>query len=241
MLSNNQVAVVTGASGGIGSAIATALAKRGATLCICGRDERKLNAAAKHLRAITQRVDVAPCDLTGDAAIDDLVERVDEEHHRLDILVHCAGAIGRGTLADAPITDLDRQYAANVRGPLLLTQRFLPLLKKPRGQIVFLNSSAGLDASAGRGHFSATQHAMKVLADTLRLEVNADSIRVLSVFPGRTATPRVQALYENEGRPYRPELLLQPEDVASVVINALTLPWTAEVTNISIRPMQKSY
>jgi NADP-dependent 3-hydroxy acid dehydrogenase YdfG len=79
------------------------------------------------------------------------------------------------------------------------------------------------------------------LADSLRDEVNADGIRILSVYPGRTATPRIEALHAKEGRPYQPGLLLQPEDVASVVLNALTLPWTAEVTNISIRPMQKSY
>lgn len=68
-------------------------------------------------------------------------------------------------------------------------------------------------------------------------EVNTDSVGVLSVFPGRTATPRIEALHDKEGRRYPPGLLLQPEDVASVVTNALALPWTAEVTNISIRPM----
>jgi NADP-dependent 3-hydroxy acid dehydrogenase YdfG len=134
---------------------------------------------------------------------------------------------------------LDRQYAANVRGPLLLTQILLPLLKKPCGQVVFINSSRGLMASANTGHFSATQHAFKAIADSLRDEVNAESIRVLSVFTGRTATPRIQVLHANEERPYQPELLLQPADVASVVLNALSLPWTAEVTNISIRPMYK--
>lgn len=63
----------------------------------------------------------------------------------------------------------------------------------------------------------------------------------LSVFPGRTATPRTSALHALQGRPFEPELLLQPADVASVVLNALSLPWTAEVTNVSIRPMQKVY
>ena len=126
-------------------------------------------------------------------------------------------------------------------GLTISTQRLLPLLKKPRGQVVFINSSAGLTARANTGQFSATQHAFKALADALRDEVNADGVRVLSVFPGRTATPRIESLHDKEGRPYQPGLLLQPEDVASVVTNALALPWTAEVTNISIRPMQKSY
>jgi NADP-dependent 3-hydroxy acid dehydrogenase YdfG len=123
----------------------------------------------------------------------------------------------------------------------MLTQKLLPLLKKPRGQIVFINSSLGLNARANAGHYSATQHAFKALADSLRDEVNGDDVRVLSIFLGRTATPLMQALYAKEGRPYQPELLLQPADVASVVLNTLTLPWTAEVTSIIIRPMQKSY
>jgi len=237
----DQIAVVTGASGGIGGAIAAALTQHEAMVCLLGRDRSKLEAKAACLRTAPSRVDCFPCDLTKDDQIEALCAQVAKKYARLDILVHCAGAIDHGTLSEAPVSSLDRQYHANVRGPLLLTQKLLPLLKKPRGQIVFINSSVGLTARANTGHFSATQHAFKALADSLRDEVNADGIRVLSVFPGRTATPRIQALHAKENRPYKPELLLQPEDVASVVLNALALPWTAEVMNISIRPMQKSY
>jgi NADP-dependent 3-hydroxy acid dehydrogenase YdfG len=201
----------------------------------------KLDNAAARWRTASPNVEVSPCDMTRDNDIEALCNRLSTKHERIDILVHCAGAIDHGKLADAPVTSLDQQYNANVRGPLLLTQKLLPLLKKPRGQIVFINSSVGLNARANTGHFSATQHAFRALADSLRDEVNADGVRVLSVFPGRTATSRIQALHKKEGRAYRPELLLQPEDVANVVVNALLLPWTAEITNISIRPMQKSY
>lgn len=238
---NNQIAVVTGASGGIGGAIAAGLAQHEATVCLLGRDRAKLDAKAAGLRPLSKRAEPFPCDLTKDEQIEVLCAHVAKEYGRLDILVHCAGAIDHGKLAEAPLSSLDRQYQANVRGPLLLTQKLLPLLKKPRGQIVFINSSVGLTARANAGQFSATQHAFKAIADSLRDEVNGDGIRVLSVFPGRTATPRIQALHVKEGRDYKPELLLQPEDVASVVLNALLLPWTAEVMNISIRPMQKSY
>ena len=91
------------------------------------------------------------------------------------------------------------------------------------------------------GHYSATKHAFKALADSLRAEVNPDGIRVLSIYPGRTATPRMETLFAQEGRAYRPELLLQPEDIASIVLSTVMLPWTAEVTDIRIRPMAKSY
>jgi NADP-dependent 3-hydroxy acid dehydrogenase YdfG len=122
-----------------------------------------------------------------------------------------------------------------------MIQTMLPLLRKSKGQIVFINSSAGLRSPATTGQFSATQHAFRSIADSLREEVNADGIRVLSVFPGRTATPRIAKLFEKEGRAYQPDLLMQPEDVAEMVTHSLRLPRTAEVTDIRIRPMQKSY
>jgi NADP-dependent 3-hydroxy acid dehydrogenase YdfG len=179
--------------------------------------------------------------LTKAEEIEGACAHISDKYGRLDILVHCAGVIEHGNVAAAPLASMDLQYAANVRGPLLLTQQLLPLLKKPRGQIVFINSSAGLNARPNAGQFSATQHAFKALADALREEVNPEGVRISSVFPGRTATARISTLHEKEGRDFTPELLLQPEDVASVVLNILTLPWTAEVTNLSIRPMLKSY
>jgi len=126
-----------------------------------------------------------------------------------------------------------------VRGPYLLTQCLLPLLRRRPGQVVFINSSAGLTARANVGQYAATKHALKAVADSLRDEVNRDGVRVLSVFPGRTATPTQEALHRLEGRPYRPERLLQPADVAAVVVHALGLPRTAEVTEIKIRPLVK--
>jgi NADP-dependent 3-hydroxy acid dehydrogenase YdfG len=116
------------------------------------------------------------------------------------------------------------------------------LLKASQGQIVFINSTLGLNAKRPEvGQYAATKHALKAVADSLREEVNQDGIRILSVYPGRTATPRQKRLQEEEGRAYRPELLMQPEDVATIVLCALTLPRTAEVTDISLRPMLKSY
>jgi NADP-dependent 3-hydroxy acid dehydrogenase YdfG len=237
----NQLALVTGASGGIGRAISATLIERAAGVIMVSRDKVKLEAAARNLRSDTQWVETCPCDLTTDDEVDALSAGVAARHARLDILVHCAGVIDHGNLADMPASSLDRQFQANVRGPFLLTQRLLPLLQKPRGQIAFVNSSAGLDARPSAGFYSAMQHAFKALADSLRLEVNAAGVRVLSVFPGRTATQRTAVLHAKEGRPFQPELLLQPEDVASVVVHALALPWTAEVTNISIRPMLRTY
>ena len=92
---------------------------------------------------------------------------------------------------------------------------------------------------AGVGQYAAMKHALRALADTLREEVNRDGVRVLSVFLGRTATPMQAAVHRVESRVYEPEPLLQPADVAAVVISALSLPRTAEVTDIHIRPLRK--
>jgi len=174
-------------------------------------------------------------------AIEDLASRVKKEFKVLDVLVHCAGAFAQGEIENTSVQQLDALYRANVRVPYALTQALLPLLIARQGQIVFINSSQGLQAKGNTGPFAATQHALRAFADSLRQEVNGKGIRVLSVYPGRTATPRIQALFEIEDRPYRPELLLQTEDVAEVVLNALKLPRTAEVTHIEVRPFIKSY
>jgi NADP-dependent 3-hydroxy acid dehydrogenase YdfG len=235
------VALVTGATSGIGRAIALALVGQGARAGLIGRDANTLENVLQLARNDSPHSQMYRADLTREEEIRSLVADVDRDFARVDILVHCAGAISHGEHANASVSELDALYAANVRGPYLLTQLALPLLRVGPGQIVFVNSSSGLKARARAGQFSATQHAMKAIADSLRDEVNADGIRVLSVFPGRTATPRTEKLFHEEGKAYRPELLMQPEDVATMVIHAINLPRSAEVTEIAMRPLYKSY
>jgi NADP-dependent 3-hydroxy acid dehydrogenase YdfG len=235
----NHVALVTGASSGIGKAIALALAAQGTALCLVGRRREALDEVAKQARAITERVVTYQVDLTADDAILDLPAHLEHEVGAADLLIHGAGVIAQGFVQEAPVQQLDWQYRLNVRAPYLLTQTLIPMLGLRRGQIVFINSSAGLRASAGVSHYAATKHALRALADSLRDEVNHLGIRVISVFPGRTATPMQASIYNWEGKCYRPELLMQPEDVAATVMHALALPRTAEVTDIYIRPMLK--
>lgn len=234
-------AVITGANSGIGRAIAVAIASTGGSICLVGRDSQRLEAVAKIARADARTVLIQEADLNADAAVENLAHRVRQEFATLDVLVHCAGAFSMGAIEKTPVQQLDALYRTNVRMPFVLTQKLLPLLKAGQGQIVFINSSQGLDARANTGPFAATQHALKAITDSLRREVNADGVRVLSIFPGRTATPRMKALYEIEGHPYQPELLLQAEDIAQVVLSSLLLPRTAEITNVEIRPRIKSY
>jgi NADP-dependent 3-hydroxy acid dehydrogenase YdfG len=235
----DQIAVVTGASGGIGKVIAMGLAAQGATLCLVGRRLETLEAVAEKARAAVPRVQCYQADLQVDKDIHELMVRLREDFDRIDVLVHSAGVISLGRLEAAPVEELDWHYRINVRAPYALTQALLPMLKSCHGQIVFINSRAGLTAMANESHYAATKHALKALADSLRAEVNADGVRVLSVFLGRTASPMQAAIHEREGKAYHPERLTQPEDVVAVVINALSLPRTVEITDVRIRPLQK--
>jgi len=238
---SNQFAVVTGAGSGIGKAIALALGAHGATVGLVGRTKTKLDATAAAFDNNWPSPVVLQTDLSGDEQLDALKSEVERRFKQVDVLALCAGEIAHGPVESAPVADFDRLYRANVRANYRLVQNLLPMLRKRPGQIVFINSSAGISARPNVGQFSATQHALRALTDALRAEINPDGIRVLSVYPGRVATPRQEKIYTKQGSNYRPELLVQPEDIASVVLNALVLPRRAEVTEISIRPLAKSY
>jgi NAD(P)-dependent dehydrogenase (short-subunit alcohol dehydrogenase family) len=234
-----RVAVVAGASGGIGRAITVALSREGACVCALGRNPIALAETVAATQQYAQAT-AFQIDLALEEDLQTVLQHL-EEVRSLDILIHCAGVIHLDVMGHARVQDLDLQYSTNVRAPYLLTQRLLPLLITSRGQIVFINSSVGLAANRSNiGQYAATKHALKALAESLREEVNPKGVRVLSAYLGRTATPMQEALFRAEGKTYHPETLLQPEDVASMIVHALMLPSTAEVTDINIRPMRKS-
>jgi short-subunit dehydrogenase len=233
-----QTCAVTGASSGIGRAIAVALASGGATVCAVARRGDELEATASQANA-AGRFELYEADLVVDEQVAKLAEALRERREGVDVLIHSAGTISLGDFETASVDDLDRQYAANVRAPYLLTQALLPALRARKGQIVFINSTVCLAARANVGHFAATQHALKALADSLREEINLHGVRVVTVYAGRTATPRQARIHAIEGKPYSPGRLMQPEDVAYVVLNTLSLPRSAEVPEVWVRPMLK--
>ena len=236
----HQVAIITGAAGGIGQALAHALAQQCAVLGLVGRNQGKLESLAAKLDSAA-KVRCYSADFAAGQELDSTAETLAKDFGTLDILIHAAGVTTLGGVETGNVKDLDANYRVNVRAPYVLTQALLPALKKSKGQIVFINSTAGLQARGELTQYAASKHALKAFADGLREEVNPCGVRVLSLFLGRTATPMQAWTYQQEGREYRPELLMQPADVASVVLHALLLPRTAEVTEIRMRPLVKSY
>lgn len=236
-----QVVVVSGATSDIARAISERLARRDTFICLLGRRAGALDEVAAQLRRLGGRCDVYVVDLMVDDTIQAMATRLGRQFGRVDVLVHSAGAFAMGSLAEAKVDDFDRLYRTNVRGPYQLTRALLDPLRASRGQVVFLNSTVGLHARSDVGQYAATQHGLRALADSLRAEVNRDGVRVLNVFLGRTATARQARIFELEGREYKPELLIQPDDVAQMVVASLDIPRTAEVTEIRMRPLVKSY
>ena len=238
MANDGQIAVITGASGGIGRAVAAALVSRGFRTCLTGRDGVRLQSVADELATDGARPTIVGADLGRDDDVRAVVAAV-EAMGRVDVLVHAAGAIRLGDVMAAGPEDLDEMYRVNFRAPYLLTQALQPLLVASRGQVVFINSTAALRSGADNDLYAATKQALRALAGSLRDRLNPLGVRVLSVFPGRTATRLQEQVHAFEGKSYEPATLLQPNDVADVVIHALTLPRTVEVTDVMLRPMVK--
>ncbi len=231
MLKPGGSAIVTGAGSGIGRAIAHALAQHGTRVTLVGRDAARLRAAAPPDAAILA-ADVT--EAGGRARIAGAAGTA------LDVLVHSAGAYRRDAVAALDEAAWQDMAAVNLHGPLLLTSACLNQLRAARGQVVFINSSAAWQqAGAGMAAYAGTKAALRAATDALRAEVNGDGVRVLSIFPGRTATPMQAAILAAEQRTAPAGTLLAPEDIAAMVLAALMLPDTAEVTDIVMRPMRK--
>ena len=226
-------ALVTGAGSGIGRAAALALAQEGFEVLLVGRDSAKLAAVAEVVPSPVRIIAADIATSEGRAAIRDAVGE------RLDVLVNSAGQYLREPVASLSAEAWDALDAVNVRAPILLSQAVLTQLKSVQGQIVFINSSTGLVAGGqGMAAYAAGKHALKAAAEVLRQEVNRDGVRVLSVYPGRTDTAMQAAILAAEGRVAQAGALMRPEDVADMVVAALRLPRTAEVTDIVMRPMR---
>jgi NADP-dependent 3-hydroxy acid dehydrogenase YdfG len=234
MIPNGAVTLVAGASGDIGRAIALHLLDAGAEVFMLGRSLARL-AETPPSENSRDKCHFLVADLTDNDALERIHEEISSKN-RLDILVLSSGTYER---SHEPTVFLG-QIADNLLGPYALLQRLLPLLKKAQGQVVFVNSSQAIRATAGLGQYAATKHAMKAVADSLRDEVNPHGVRVLSLFLGRTAGERQRGIFAAERRPYPPERLIQPADIAELVLSILRLPRTAEVTDVVMRTMQKT-
>ncbi len=226
--------VVTGAASGIGQEVARSLIARGERVILPVRSAERLEEVAARLPGYESIsvVDLADAEAVAQWAADLLVEGPEA----LDSLVHCAGVVELGAVADLDLAAWQRQLAVNLVAPAVLTSALLPPLRTARGTVVLVNSTAGLVANAAWSAYAASKAGLRSLADALREEERAHGVRVTSVFPSRTATPMQERVHAQEGRAYDAAAWIRPETVAAQILAVLDLPGDATVPEVVIRP-----
>ncbi len=244
------VALVTGASSGIGAATAAALAAQGASVALAARRKDRLDALAADIRTQGADVVVIESDVTDEDQATDAVERTVAELGRLDTLVNNAGVMLLGPVVDAPLSEWQRMVELNVMGLLYCAHAALPHLLRaaedgPRrvADMVNVSSVAGRVARAGRGVYNLTKHGVGAFSESLRQEVTTRHVRVSLVEPGATATElaghnRAEVLEVMRGQFTNIELM-QAEDIADAVTYIVTRPRHVAVNEMLIRPTEQ--
>ena len=237
------VAVVTGASSGIGAATARRLASAGVTVGAAARRIDRLEALATETGAVPVQ-----CDVTSDTDVAALADVVSGLGAPLTVLVNNAGgAFGADPVEQADVEQWRAMYEINVVGTVRVTRALLPLLvASGAGTIVMMGSTAGFVTYEGGGGYTAAKHAEKAVADTLRLELNGRPVRVIDVSPGMVRTDefavkrfggdadKAAAVYEGVAEP------LVADDIADVVAFAVTRPHHVNIDRLVIRPLAQA-
>ncbi len=226
-------AIVTGASRGIGRAIAEALAAEGMRLVLNARTAGPLADIATALRAKGGVVKALAGDIAEELTAARLVETATTNGGRLDVVVNNAGIGHHGPLEEMEPAEFDRVCRTNLRGPFLLMRAAIPALRRGGGgTLVSIASLAGVNPVPQRAVYAATKWGLIGMSRSLLQEVRRDGIRVLILEPGSTLTE----FGHDAAKMANADKLLRPEDVAAVLVAALKLPARATVSEIEIRP-----
>lgn len=218
MALRGAVAVVTGASAGIGRATAWALAAGGATVVAAARREDRLVALAAEIESRGGRALPVPCDVTDRAQIESLRDRVLAAYGRCDVLVNNAGIPGGGRFADVAPDQIEALVQTNLLGVLRGTKAFLPaMLEAGRGHVVNVASLAGRFAIPGSAVYAATKHGVVAFSEALHYEVAPAGVLVTSVNPGFVTTER----FRHDDLARRGVPVMRPEDVALLIVRVV--------------------
>ena len=228
-LPDKKWAVISGAGRGIGRAISLALAKAGFSVFLLARSEDQLKAVADEIQAGGGNAAYLPLDLSRPQEIKKAGHLFRKHTEKIQLLVHNAGIARVGSLAEMELEDWQAVQDVNVREPLLLTQKLLPLMAKD-GQIIFINSVAGKQSFAEWGAYCASKAALKALADTLRTEVQPQGIRITSIYPAAVDTPLQDTIPYDWDR----TKMMRAEDVAQAVVYCTQQPQAVRINEIDL-------
>ena len=242
---DGKVAVVTGASSGIGEATAEALAAEGATVVVAARREERLADLTKRIEERGGKVLAATCDVTDEAQAHGLIRRAEDEFGRVDILVNNAGVMLLSTVGKGLSEEWRRMFDVNVLGLLYATDAAIETMKKQGGgHLVNVSSVAGRKVTRdSSGVYAGSKFAVGAISEGLRQELLQDNIRVTIVEPGAVATELTDHITDEDARESLGGLLnleiLQAEDIANAIVYAVTQPERVSVNEILIRPTQQ--
>nr|AVR52601.1 2,3-dihydro-2,3-dihydroxybenzoate dehydrogenase [Streptomyces sp. FXJ1.235] len=196
---NDTIAVVTGAAGGIGSAVAEALAERGASVALLDRDADRLAVVAKELREAGHRATAFPVDVTSSADVDAVIDAVEEELGPVDRLVNAAGVLRHGRIDDFTDEDWQATFAVNTTGVFHVSRAVVRRMsERRRGALVTIASNAAGTARMEMAAYAASKAAASMFTKCLGLESAAYGIRCNVVAPGSTDTPMLTSLWDDD-------------------------------------------
>ena len=230
---HEKTALVTGASGGIGRAIALALAKAGCQVVLTARSVDQLLAVQEEIRAAKGTAVAMPADLTRD---EDL-ERLAQSCGPVDFLINNAGWGKRAPVVRAKIDDWDQTFRLNLRAPMILAQKFLPaMMEKGEGAVINIGSVSGKSGEADGAAYSASKFGLIGFTQSLYEEVRERGIKVAVILPGFVDTPMIPPVKHLDR-----SKMIQADDVAQAVLYILNAPATACPVEITIRPQRTPY
>ncbi|MCA1687624.1 MAG: SDR family NAD(P)-dependent oxidoreductase [Actinobacteria bacterium] len=242
---DGKVAVITGASSGIGEATAEALAAEGAIVVVAARREERLHELVERIEGAGGRTLSVSCDVTDEAQAHAMIQRAEEEFERIDILVNNAGVMLLSTVQKGLSDQWRQMFDVNVIGLLYATDAAIEVMKRQRsGHIVNISSVAGRKVTRdSSGVYAGTKHAVGAISEGLRMELLGDNVRVTVVEPGAVETELTDHITDEDAREGLSGLLeldiLQAEDIANAVVYAVTQPDRVSVNEILIRPTQQ--
>jgi NADP-dependent 3-hydroxy acid dehydrogenase YdfG len=243
-----KIAVVTGASSGIGEATATKLAEQGAKVVLVARRKERLEKLAKKIKAGGGEALVVEADITDQKTCQKVVGQVLDKWKKIDILVNNAGVMLLGPTADAPIEEWERMIKINLLGLLYMTYAALPTMRKAgSGHLVNISSVAGRTARAGSAVYNATKWGVNAFTEALRQELVSDKLKIRTTLiePGAVETelashnrPEVQETLQERWKGM--DKKLQSEDIAAAILFVLTQPEHVNINEILIRPTEQT-
>lgn len=219
--------LVTGGGSGIGHALTQRLRARGDAVVLLARSaERAAELEAAHPGASTVVADLAHPESVEGLALPDA----------LDSVVHAAGVVELGSVAELSVRAWAEQLRVNLVAPAALTRTALPALRRARGTVVLVNSGAGLRAHPQWAAYAASKHGLRALAEALRVEEAGTGVRVTSLYPGRVATPMQEEVHRQEGKTYDASQWIAVDTVVDALVHVLDLPADATLTDLTLRP-----